>query len=382
MKLFHLSDLHLGKRINSIPIVEHQKHFLSQIIEQVKSEQPNAVMIAGDIYDRSVPSEEAVALFDDFLYELSKLKTNVLIVSGNHDSAERLAFGGRIFNKNGIYISPEYNGKTTCVTLPDEHGGVNFYMLPFVTPSGVRAFFKDKTIENCTDAIRVAIDEMGVDTAKRNVLITHLYIEGAVRTEESETRIVGNLEDVDYKVLDPFDYVALGHLHMAQSIGRETVRYCGTPMKYTVKEAHHKKSITVVEIPEKGKEIKIGTIPLVPLLDWKPVIEGKYGDVTDRACDEFVSICLTDEEMIFDVRNKLRRYFPNLVSVTYKREEHRMSPVLENIESLRKSSPAELFAEFYKLQNDGAEMSEKQAEIVREIFEEIAGGNKNATDQA
>lgn len=377
MNIFHLSDLHLGKRVCSKSMIEDQKHILDQIIEQVKSEQPGAVIIAGDVYDRSMPSEDAVELFDDFLYELSALKVNVLIVSGNHDSAERLAFGGRIFNKNGIHISPEFNGKITSVALSDEYGEVNFYLLPYVFPAMVRRFFADQKIENCTDALKVLISEMGIDAEKRNVLIAHQFVTafGKAETCDSESLFTaGGIDNVDVSVFEPFDYVALGHLHGPQYIGRETVRYCGTPLKYSFSERYHKKSITVLELAEKGS-IGIREIPLVPLHDWQQ-FEGGFDEIICREkSDDYVKVILTDEKD--NAMTYLRRIFPNILQMEYKRTQNGAAYDPAAVESVRKASPEELFGEFFKKQNN-VDLNDRQAEIVREIFEEIAGGKYEA----
>lgn len=378
MKIFHLSDLHLGKRVHSRSLIEDQKFILEEILEEIKKEKPEAVMIAGDVYDRATPSEEAVELFDDFLYELSALKLNVLIISGNHDSAERLAFGGRIFNRSGIHISPEFSGNITPVTLADEHGEVNFYLLPFVTPAVVRRKYEDDRIESCTDAIRVVVDDMALDTSKRNVLIAHQFVTGAQRTEESETYFVGAAENVDGSVLEPFDYVALGHLHRPQNVGGEKIRYCGTPMKYSFKEAEHVKSITVLELGEKG-DVKTREIPLKPKRDWV-IKEGKFAELMGEKSDDYVMALLTDEDDVYNAMTRLREPFPNILGMDYKRRKSDFSEELEALGDENITSPEELFAEFYKIQNGGSEMNDRQREIVREIFEELAGGNNDETD--
>ena len=368
MKIFHLSDLHLGRRVCSQSLIEDQKHILTQITDRIKNEKPDAVIIAGDVYDRALPSEDAVELFDDFLYELSMLKTTVLMISGNHDSAERLAFGSRIFNKNGIHISPEFNGKITPVTLSDEYGEVDFYLLPFVTPAAVRRKFENAVIENCTDALRAVIEEMGVDTGKRSVLIAHQYVTGAQRTEDSETYFVGNAENADAEVFELFDYVALGHLHSPQSVGRSTIRYCGSPMKYSFANTERDKSITVLELAEKGK-VAISEIPLVPLRDWV-VKEGRFDDIIREGSDDFVKIVLTDDDDVYNAMTRLREYFPRVLQLEYKRSQSASVYDFAEIEAVRNASPVELFGEFYKNQNN-RELTERQIEIVKEIFEEI-----------
>ena len=247
MKLLHLSDLHLGKRVNEFSMLEDQKYILSEIIQIVEKEAPDAVLIAGDVYDKSVPPAEAVELFDDFLVRLSRLGTQVFVISGNHDSPERVAFGGRLMDPSGIHMSPVYSGQVQPVPLTDAFGTVNIYMLPFVKPIHVRRFFPEAETGTYTDTLRTAVEQMSVDPAARNVLMTHQFVTGAWRSE-SEDISVGGTDNVDASVFDTFDYVALGHIHGPQHVGRETVRYCGTPLKYSFSEAGHQKSVTAVEL--------------------------------------------------------------------------------------------------------------------------------------
>ena len=228
MKLLHLSDLHLGKRVKDFSMLEDQQYILAEILRIAGEEAPDAVLIAGDVYDKSVPPAEAVELFDDFLVRLSRLNTQVFVISGNHDSPERVAFGGRLMDSSGIHLSPVYSGQVQPLSLTDPFGTVDFYMLPFLKPAHVRRFFPDSEISSYTDALRTAIGQMPVDPSRRNVLITHQFVTGAQRSD-SEDISVGGTDNVDASVFDAFDYVALGHIHGPQHVGRETVRYCGTP---------------------------------------------------------------------------------------------------------------------------------------------------------
>ena len=379
MKLFHLSDLHLGKHLFKVNLLEDQRDMLGQIIEHIKLEKPDGVMIAGDVYDRSVPSEEAVALFDDFLFELSELKLPIMIVSGNHDSAERLACGGRILNRSGIYISPELNRKNydailKPVVLKDDFGDVNFYLLPFTTPPAVRAARDgrpEEEISSYTDAVRVVIGEMNVDTSKRNVMIAHQYVTGA-KTCDSETFSAGGVECVDESVFEPFDYVALGHIHGPQNFSGGKIRYCGTPLKYSFSEVNHKKSITVVEIGRKGT-VGISEIPLDKPLHELREIEGKFAEVIKEGkSDDYIRVILTDEDEGVDMMNKLREYFPNIMNLSNARNNDEYD--YSETENLNGLSPSELFSEFYKSRT-GCDLNEWQTDIVNAIFEEI-GGNR------
>lgn len=374
MKLFHLSDLHIGKRVCERSLIEDQKYILDRIIGHIEAQKPDAVMIAGDIYDRSLPPEEAVALFDDFLYKLSESGTSALIVSGNHDSQERVAYGGRIMNKNGIYIAPEFNRYNyeriiEPVVLEDGFGKINFYLLPFVTPAAVRAAKENSQVGGYTEAVKAVIEDMNINGSERNILIAHQFVTGA-ETCESETFSVGGSDNIDAAVFEGFDYVALGHLHGPQSVGKDTVRYSGTPLKYSFSEVSHKKSITVVDIKSKG-QIDISEIPLdKPLHDWK-IYRGKFDEVIlNEKTDDYVKVVLTNKEEIFDAVNKLREYFPNMLQLSFdgSRSENRYdSAMLENVTSL---SLPELFAEFY-LKQQGTELDERRKKIVEDVFKEV-----------
>ena len=314
MKLIHLSDLHLGKRVNDFSMLEDQQYILAEILQIIDREKPDGVLIAGDIYDKSVPSAEAVALLDDFLVRLSKRELRIFVISGNHDSPERMAFGGRLMERSGVHLAPVYDGKVEPVVLTDQYGPVKLYLLPFVKPSHVRRCFPEREIATYTDAVSAAIEAMEADTAVRNVLVTHQFVTGAARCD-SEELSVGGTDNVDAAVFDPFDYVALGHIHGPQQVGRETVRYCGTPLKYSFSEAGHKKSVTVVELGAKGA-VTIRTIPLKPLRDLVE-LRGTYEELTLRAFYEgtsyprdYIHIILTDEDDIPDAVGKLRIIYP------------------------------------------------------------------------
>ena len=280
MKFLHLADLHLGKRVNGFSMLEDQAHILRQILAILDDEQPDGVLIAGDVYDKSVPSVEAVGLLDGFLTELRARGVPVLLISGNHDSPERLAFGGRVMDSCGIHISPVYDGALAPVTLQDAFGPVHVWLLPFVKPAHVRRWFPDADIESYTDAVAEAVAHMAIDTAARNVLVTHQFVTGGTRSG-SEELSVGGTDNVDSGVFAPFDYVALGHLHGAQHIGRETIRYAGSPLKYSFSEARQHKSVTVVTLGEKG-DVQVRTVALTPLRELRE-IRGSYDELTARS---------------------------------------------------------------------------------------------------
>ena len=374
MKLIHLSDLHLGKRVNDFSMLEDQQYILAEILQIIDREKPDGVLIAGDVYDKSVPSAEAVALLDDFLVRLSKRELRIFVISGNHDSPERMAFGGRLMERSGVHLAPVYDGKVEPVVLTDEYGPVKLYLLPFVKPSHVRRCFPEREISTYTDAVAAAIEAMGVDTTARNVLVTHQFVTGAARCD-SEELSVGGTDNVDAAVFDPFDYVALGHIHGPQQVGRETVRYCGTPLKYSFSEAGHKKSVTVVELGAKGS-VTIRTIPLKPLRDMVE-LRGTYEELTLRAFYEgtsyprdYIHITLTDEDDIPDAVGKLRIIYPNLMKLDYDNKRTRAGIHLEGAEDVQQKSPLELLEEFYSNQN-GQPMSEEQRAFARDMMERI-----------
>ena len=375
MKFIHLSDLHLGKRVNEFSMIEDQKYILLQTINIIDDEKPDAVIIAGDIYDKSIPSEEAMLLFDDFLLRLSKRNISVFVISGNHDSSVRLSDHSKLVVNQGIYLSPVYDGTLKPVSMEDEYGEINVYMLPFIKPVVVKQYFGDEEILSYTDAVRVAIKHMNVDCNKRNVLVAHQFVLGAA-TCESEEHIVGGLDSVSSDVFDCFDYVALGHIHGKQYIGRETVRYCGTLLKYSFSEKNHVKSVTVVDIKEKGN-IDIREVMLTPRRDLRE-IKGSYEDITNRKnyegtnVDDYVHIVLTDEEDVIDAIGKLRTIYPNIMKLSYDNKRTRENNVLTEAGAIEEKSPLELFEDFYSMQNN-VSMSPWQTDYVKELIEEIWG---------
>lgn len=377
MKLIHLSDLHIGKRVNEISMIEDQEYILEQIIQIIDTEQADAVLIAGDVYDRSIPSAEAVTLLDGFLYQLAERKLPTLIISGNHDSAERLAFGNRLLEASGIHISPVYDGKVESITLADTHGEVNFWLLPFLKPAHVKRFFPNENVESYTDAIRVAVENMHVDITKRNVLLTHHFVTGA-STCESEEISVGGSDNVDASIFADFDYVALGHIHGPQNIGSNKIRYCGTPLKYSFSEENHHKSVTVVNLGTKG-ELELQLRPLTPKHDLRS-IRGKFADIMDKsfyegtATDDYLQVILTDEEDVPEAVGQLRVIYPNIMKLSYDNTRTRINAVIEGAVDVQRKSPLQLFDELYELQNNQP-MSDEQRSFTQELIESIWEGN-------
>ena len=379
MKLIHLSDLHLGKRVNEVSMIEDQEYILQQILRIIREENADAVMLCGDIYDKSVPSAEAVTLFDEFLSRLSRLQVQVLAISGNHDSPERLAFGSRLMEGAGIHMSPVYHGAVTPIELTDEHGAVCFWLLPFLKPAHVKRFFPEERIESYTDAVRVAIENMDLDPAKRHVLLTHQLVTGAQLCDREELSIGGS-ENVDAEVFDGFDYVALGHLHGPQRAGGDHIRYCGTPLKYSFSEANHHKSVTLVTLGEKGA-LAIETRALHPLRDLKE-IRGTYQELMARSFyqdsglpESYLHITLTDEEDVPEALGRMRVVYPYIMKLDYDntRTRSHQNPLDQRVDA--RKTPLELFRQLYETQNNQP-MSQQQdtflAGLIESIWEEEA----------
>ncbi|MCQ2302542.1 MAG: exonuclease SbcCD subunit D [Bacteroidales bacterium] len=380
MKILHTSDLHIGKRANEYALLEEQEFVLKQIIDIAQSEKPDAIILAGDIYDKSIPSAEAVSLFDDFLVNLAKLGKDIFIISGNHDSAERIAFASRIMEASKIHLSPVFNGKIVPIILNDGETELAVYMLPFIKPAIVQHFADEGTeIKTYDEAMRYVISQMGIDKTRRNVLVTHQFITNAERTE-SEDVMVGGLDNIDASAFDSFDYVALGHLHRPQSCGKETIRYSGSPLKYSFSEVNDKKSVTIIEI--NGEETPIITErPLTPLHEWFD-LRGSYDELTAKTFydgkgyqEAFVRITLTDEDDIPDGMRKLKSIYHRLMELRYdnKRTRAGMTSIGKpmDVEALQ---PDKLFGDLFEKQN-GQALSEEQKRYMNETIETIF--NKN-----
>ena len=379
MKFLHISDLHIGKRVNEFSMTEDQKYILNQILQIAQREQVDAVLIAGDIYDKPMPSAEAVQMFDWFLTGLADLGKKVLAVSGNHDSPERIAFGGELMRGRGVYVSPVYRGETLEVALQDSYGEIRVHLLPFVKPATVRHTLEERPEdeggvrlpESYQEAVEIAIERMKIDGKTRNILVAHQFVTGAGRCDSEEVA-VGGLDNVDARVFNAFDYVALGHIHSPQSVGRETVRYCGTPLKYSFSEAEQEKSVTIVELREKG-QLTVSTVPLIPLHDMRK-IRGAYLEVMsksfyqDRDREDYMQITLTDEEDIPDGMQRLRTVYPNLMRLVYDNSRTREDRTVEAVGQVEEGSEMELFGEFYEMQNNQT-MSGEQAAFMEKLIE-------------
>jgi len=384
MKFFHLSDLHIGKRLNDFPLVEDQVYILNEILRAAERERPDAVLIAGDVYDKTVPAAEAVMAFDDFVYALHEMGIVIFAISGNHDSAERLSFGARMMDKNGVHIARVYDGSLATIHMEDAHGTVAVTMLPFIKPSHVRRFFEDTTIETYTDAVRAALSKTALPPQNRHVLLSHQFVTGA-QTSESEEVNVGGLDNVDAVAFEGFDYVALGHLHSPQNVGRETVRYCGTPLKYSFSEMNQTKSITIVDMHEKDN-VAVSTIALTPLRELR-AIRGTYMELTAGAFyhgtslqDDYLHITLTDALDVPEAMGKLRTIYRNLMKLSYDNARTQSSRIPDVRAATAARTPLAIFADFYEAQN-GQPMTAEQSALMQALAETAQGRRDSLLDR-
>ena len=373
MKFAHISDLHLGKRIHQFSMIEDQKYILEKIVEIVKEEKVDGILLAGDIYDKIYPSAEAVALFDSFLVHLAKEEIRIFVISGNHDSPERIAFLGELTKKAGVHLSQVYNGKIDAIDMEDEFGKVHIYLLPFIKPVHVRHFFPEEKILNYTDAMEVVIRNMNLNTEDRNILVAHQFVTGAGRSESEEIS-VGGLDNVEVDVFGDFDYVALGHIHRPQNMGSCKVRYSGTPLKYSFSEWQDEKSITIIQLGEKG-DLDIKVIPLIPRQDMVK-IRGTFLEVMNPVnfpkleVNSYLHITLLDEMDIPDAFNRLTSVYPNLMQMEYDNLRTRERRNLQVRKEVARISPLDIFAGLYETMNNQP-MSEVQREYLMGKIENI-----------
>ena len=372
MKFIHISDLHLGKRVYEFSMIEEQKNALDQVIKAVDERDVDGIFIAGDIYDKQIPSIEAVELFDSFLTQLSKRDIDIFVISGNHDSAERVCFGAELFKSKRIYISKAYEGRIEYVDMQDEYGKLRVHLIPFMKPANVRRFYPDEEITDYNSAIRVVVENMEMAEDERNVVLVHQFITGAARSESEESSL-GGMDNIEYDLFDDFDYVALGHIHKPQAMGRQQVRYSGTLVKYALDEVNQVKSITYVELKSKG-EVIIETIPVEPIHEMRRVV-GTYMELTDRnnyidtRVDDYLHVVLTDEGDVPDALRKLRVIYPNILRLEYDNTRTRCRNSVIEGEAVRRRQPIEYIEELFFEQNN-ADMSEEQKRIIRQIMED------------
>lgn len=377
MKIMHLSDLHLGKSILEQSLIEDQRYILDKIIDIINSKEVDVVLIVGDVYDKGIPNVDAVRLFSDFLAKLYKIGIKVFITSGNHDSKDRLSFGNELFIDNGVYIEGVFSGKLKCVELEDDFGKVLIYMLPFVKPADVRGYFPDKEVNSYQDAIKVILDDINIDTDKRNIIMVHQFVTAngvEVERSESENLSLGGIDNIDVSLFDKFDYVAMGHIHRPQKLIKDTVRYAGSPLKYSFSEVNHKKSVPIIELREKGN-IDIELVELVPIRDMR-IIKGKLDNLLDKEVislgniDDYISAVITDEDYIMDAIGKLRSVYKNILRLEYQNKRTEIVDNVDfNVDNVNKKSEIDLFSEFYLKQNN-IELDNIRLDIVNNVIKE------------
>ena len=373
MKFFHISDLHLGKRVNEFSMIDDQFDILQKIVLLAKEHKPDAVLIAGDVYDKSMPYVEAVQLLDGFLVRLNELQISVFMISGNHDSVERVAFGADLLKHSNIHIVRSYRGQLTPVSVNDDYGKLNVWMLPYLKPALVRRELEKPDVITYTEALAAVLSDIELDAAERNVLVAHQFVTGA-EIGESEEIYIGGSENVDGSLFDAFDYVALGHLHRPQHVGRETLRYCGTPLKYSFSEVNDQKSVTVVDMGDKG-DVVISEIPLSPIREMR-VIRGTYDELMNRNhysgtnTDDYIRVILTDEHEEPDAQRKLEMIYKNLMCFEYDNKRTQAASTFTTAVAADKRTPAQHFGDFFEMQN-GRSMTGEQIEYATGLFNKI-----------
>ena len=367
MKLIHLSDLHLGRNLCEFSLIDVQRAFLQDVLTYIDEHAVDAVMLCGDVYDRTAPPAAAIMLLNEFLSGLNARSIPVLMISGNHDSPERLAFLSDLLTKSRVYIAGNYALGAPPVTLKDAHGPVNFYLLPFFRPGAIRAQLPDETIAGYDDAIAQAVSHMNVDASQRNVLLAHQFVCApgqAAERSDSEMLFAGGTEQVSSTHFDAFDYVALGHLHRAQRVGRETVRYAGAPLHYALSEAGDKKSFTVVELGAKG-EVSCEQVPVRPLRALRP-LRGTLAELLSAPCDrpnDFYSVTLTDTEAVYDAMRRLRARYPFTVHVKMERDQSPAADALTSLPASGKQDLLTLFEGFFE-ETAGRALTEREREEI------------------
>ncbi|MCR5847249.1 MAG: exonuclease SbcCD subunit D [Lachnospiraceae bacterium] len=377
MKLLHLGDLHLGKSLGEFDLYDDQKFILDQILNIVSKESVDGVLIAGDVYDRAIPSEAATSLLDYFLSAFAKAGVSVFMISGNHDSDERLNFGSSIFEAKDLFISSKYNGRLYKKTITDNRGNINIFLLPFVKASTVKHYFPDADISSYDDAVRVIIDHADIDPNERNVIVAHQFVVDGVNnpifggSESLATKTVGLVERINSDCFDVFDYAALGHIHSAQAVGREEVRYSGSPLKYSLSEVNSDKSVPIITFNEKGK-VDIKLVPLIPMRNLRH-IKGSIKNLLDKdnitEPQDFIFVTLTDEDVVNDAMGIFQQYYPNTVKIDYENSHTKEIEQVDLSKIGENKSFDELISDFY-LQIYGTEISDEEIAVMKEIAKE------------
>ena len=369
MRFLHIADLHLGKQMNDLSLLPDQQYILDQIVSIAQNEQADAVLIAGDVYQRSSPQAEAMALFDSFVSRLVSLGKQVFVISGNHDSALRVSYFASLIKSSGVYVTEAFDGTLQSVPLQDRDGEIVVWMLPFLRPSQVKRKLPEEKITTYQDAVEAVLRQTPVDPKKRNILLCHQFITGC-ETSDSEERAVGGLDNIDAAVFDAFDYVALGHIHKPQKVLRDTLRYAGSPLKYSFFEASHKKSVAIVDVLEKGN-IAVRTAPLYPLHDVR-LIEGKMDDLMRMPYSEdYVWVTVHDELPPPDARVTLSVNFPNMMKFSIVNSRTKYDVDVLATQGMERKSVYELFSDFYRLQNNDQVPGEAHQRVLQKVLKEL-----------
>ena len=376
MKILHLADLHLGKRVNEFSMLEDQRYILNQILDIVEEEAVEVVMICGDVYDKGIPPVDAIELLDDFLWKLAEKDCRTLMISGNHDSGDRLGFGKHLFQNSNLFIVSQFSGEVEKITIPCGNLPVNFYMLPFVKPVIVNQSLGIHT-QSYQECLRYLIEHTKIDPEEMNLLMAHQFVTAGKENPElsdSETSSLGGIDNVDYRIFDPFDYVALGHIHKPQAMGRPQVRYSGSILKYSFSEIRKEKEVVLLHI-EENKKMEMSFRKLKPLRDMRE-IKGTIrqlmeGEIRLGNQEDYMQVTLTDEEEILDAIGKVRTVFPNGMQICLENRRYaRQQQIRAEEQDILHQDPLQLFAEFYKMQNN-IELEEEEAEKIKTIFEEV-----------
>lgn len=373
MKFIHLADLHLGRSLNGFPLLEDQQYILGEILEIIRTEKVDAVLICGDIYDKTSPLAEAVSLFDEFITALAVQQLPVFVISGNHDSPKKMSFAYRLVEKCGLYLAPSFNGTLKSITLHDEYGALHIHLLPFLKASTAKEFFPNLDIKTHHDAVQAALASLNIDSTERNILLAHQFITGAQSTAEESS--VGGADNIGIEIFQDFDYVALGHIHAPQKLKYEHIRYCGSPLKYSLAEIKQEKSVTIVELKEKG-QTDIRTIPLKALHEMRE-IKGTYAELTalsnyqNTNTDDYLKIILTDEDDVINALAKLRTIYPHILELSYanKRTSTNEASFSQSEQMLQKT-PLEHFNDLYLKQNN-RELDENQRQYLDSIIKNL-----------
>ena len=378
MKFMHIGDLHLGKKLNGQNLCLDQKDALNQLIEIAENEKLDAVVIAGDVYDKNVPPNEAYDLFNDFLTELVKLKIKVFCISGNHDAEEKISYFSYMLKNNDIYMSTEFTGTTQVYDINDEYGVIHIHLLPFIKPSNVAKFYPDIDIDSYDTAFKTVIEHSNINKEERNIIVTHQYFNNA-STSGSEEMIIGGLDNIDASCLFDFDYAACGHIHKYQKVIKDYIMYCGSLLKYSIDEASYKKGPLIVELKEKN-DLTINQVPIKLLHDVR-VVEGLYDDLmNEQFSDDYVKIIIHDEFVDADAKTNLLQIFPNIMSFVIENSKTNVEFNFEENDHIEEKSIDELFVDFYRSQNNNQSPTDEQMKYIINVIKKMEENNNNETD--